>query len=92
MQLRPAELPRLGGLDLPAEDLAAELHAVADAEDGDAEIEDRRIAFGGVRFVNAARAAGEDDAFGVEPLDFFGRDIRANELAIDALLAHSPGD
>ena len=43
-QLRPAIFARLGRLHLPAEDLRAKLHAVADAEDRHAQIENFRIA------------------------------------------------
>jgi hypothetical protein len=41
VKLGAAELARLGGLDLPAEDLRAQLHAVADAQHRHAEVEDR---------------------------------------------------
>ena len=77
VQLRPAELARLGRLHLAAEDLRAELHAVADAEDGHAQVEDLRVALGRARLVNAARPAGEDDALGVELLELVERRCRA---------------
>ena len=92
VQLGPAVLARLGRLHLPAEDLRPELHAVADAEDRDAEVEDARVAARGVGLVNAARAAGEDQALGVELLEFVDGDVGPDQLAVDALLADPAGD
>ena len=48
--------------DAAAEEVALELDAVADAEDGHAELEDGAIGHGRVLGEDAARAAGEDDA------------------------------
>src|SRR5262245_6096234 len=60
--LSSAELAAARLLDLAAQRLAGELHAVADAEDGNAEGEDGRIAVRGTGVVDARRPAGEDDA------------------------------
>ncbi len=45
-----------GGFDVAAEELCGDLHAVADAEDGDAELEDAGVALGGVFFVDGGGA------------------------------------
>ena len=52
------------GNDSAAQDLAHQLHAVADAEDGDAKLKDAFVYRGGVFFEDGVRTAGEDDAFG----------------------------
>ncbi len=44
-----AVLPRRGAVDLAAQGLAGQLHPVADAQHGDAQVEDLRIALGGAR-------------------------------------------
>ncbi len=56
----PAEFSTGARFDLAAQDLAGQLHTVADAQGRDAEVEDGRIAFGSARLVNAGRAARED--------------------------------
>src|SRR5690606_38524807 len=53
-----SELAAVGLFHVGAEDSAGELHAVADAEDWDAEGEDLRIAGGGAWFIDAGGSAG----------------------------------
>ena len=89
---RAAIFARFGGLDLTAQDLRADLHAVTDPQDRHAQLEDLGIAAGCARFVHAARSAGEDQPSGIELAQFVKRDVRANELAEDALLADAAGD
>ena len=48
----------LAGFDLAAEKMGEQLHAVADAEDGEAQIENAGVRHGGVLGINAGRAAG----------------------------------
>ena len=52
-----AELTVLGRDDFCAEDGATELHTVADAEDGDAEVENLLVAFDCVFVIDACGAA-----------------------------------
>jgi len=85
----------LPGLRLPhgaAQCLACQLHAVADAEHGDAEAKNARITLRGAGFVDARRPAREDDALGVEFADPVGRDVVPHDLAIHILLPHPAGD
>ena len=60
----PAVLADLVALHAAAECLAHQLHSVADAEHGNAEVENRRIALRCAVGVHARRSAGEDDALG----------------------------
>ena len=70
----------LAGRNLAAERVCHKLHAVADAENGNAEAEYALVAPGGRGIVNAVRPAREDDADGVEFLDLFnGRSAGENE-------------
>jgi len=79
-------------LHAAAEGLADELHSVADAEHGNAEIEDGGVALRGAVGVNARGAAGEDDALGCQFADACGRDVVPHDLAVDVLLADAAGD
>jgi hypothetical protein len=83
---------------VPAFNLAAELvhhHllAIANAEDRKAEVIDIHRRMRRVRRVNAARAAGENDAFGIESanLSLFGL-IEGPYFAINATLAQTSCD
>ena len=88
----PAVLAGRRALHLAAERLAGQLHAVADAQHGQAEAEDFRIALRRARLVDAGRPAGEDDALGGQLADPLGRDVVPDDLAVDVLLPHPPGD
>src|SRR5262249_36949832 len=77
---------------LAAQRQASQLHAVADAEDGNAQLEQPRVAGRGAGLVDAGRAAGEDEAPGAQGLDSLGGQVVADKLAKDVLLAHAPGD
>src|SRR6185437_9383875 len=92
MNRGPAVLARRSVFDLAAKHLAGELHAVADAKHRNALAKDFRIALGGARLINARRAARENQSFGRQFTDTFGRNIVPDDLAIDVLLAHPPGD
>src|SRR5262249_13433368 len=80
------------GDDLAAGEVIGELHAVADAEHGNAEVEDFRIAGRRPLLVDAGRPARQDDAARLQLAHPFGRDAGPHELAEDVLLAHPPGD
>ena len=62
--MRPAELADRMALHAAAERLAHQLHAVADAEHRNAEIENRRVALRRAVGIHARRAAGKDEPFG----------------------------
>ncbi len=88
----PAVLPRGSTFHAAAEGLARQLHAVADAQHGQSEVEDLRIALRRPGLVDARRPAGENQPFGTDLSDPLGRDIVANDLAINLLLANATGD
>src|SRR3546814_7118468 len=82
----------VGALDHAAELGADGLLSVADAEHRQAQVEHdlrraRRVAAG-----HRGRTAGEDDALGREVGDALGLHVEGKDLAIDAALAHPPGD
>ena len=83
---------RAGALSTsPAERLAGQLHAVADAQHGHAEAEDLRIALRRARLVDAGRPAGEDEPLGGQLADPLGRDVVPDDLAVDVLLRAPAG-
>jgi hypothetical protein len=77
---------------LAPELMGHELHAVADAKDGDTEVKDRRIGLGRAFGVDAGRATAEDDATRVEFGDFLGGEVVANDLGVDLGFADAPSD
>ncbi len=92
MEFGAAVFAGLGGLDLAAEELSGDLHAVADAEDGDAEVEDSWVAPGGTFFVDGGGTAGKDDADRVECAEGVKGNIGADEDGVDAGFADAAGD
>ena len=82
--LRPA--------DVAAEGVAGQLHAVADAEHGNAEPEDARVAPRGAGLVDTRRTTREDNSLGSQRLDAIRGQIVADDLAVDMLLADATGD
>src|SRR4051812_36144603 len=90
--LGAAKLTAAGWLDRAAERLAGQLHAVADAEDGDAKIKEGRVAVRSAGFVDAGRTAGEDETTGTQFSDACGRQVMAHQLAENILLADAPSD
>ena len=77
---------------LSTEVMRHELHAVADAKDGDTEVKDRRIGLGRAFGVDAGRATAEDDAARVEFGDFVGGEVVANDLGVDLGFADATSD
>src|SRR3990172_2265083 len=75
-----------------AELVGEELHAVADAEDGEAGFEDVCGGLGGAFAVDGGGAAGEDEAAWVEALDPLPGCVVGDEFAVDVALADAAGD
>ena len=71
------------GGDAAAELVGEQLHAVADAEDGEAGLEDPGRGLRGAFVVDAGGAAGEDEAARVEALDVLPGGVVGDELAVD---------
>ena len=78
--------------DPPAQLLCQELHAVADAQYGQAAFIDPGGRHGRSRTVDAGRAAGQNDAPGVQRGDLFPGSLVAHDLTVDAALADTAGD
>ena len=92
VQHRAAVLTTLGRFHFPAQMMGEPLHAVADSEDRDAEGEDIYVAFGGLRVVDGAGTAGEDDAGGFEFADFVERGGAWEYGREDLLFPDAAGD
>ncbi len=92
LDLGAAEFAVMAALDLAAELLGHRLLAVADAEYRHAGLVDRlrrqRRAF----FVYRSGAAGEDHGLGLVAFQGGFGAVEGNDLAVDARLAHAPGD
>ncbi|KAF0806036.1 cytosine deaminase [Alcanivorax xiamenensis] len=87
-----AEFVFFTGDDGAAQLLGHGLHAVADAQHGHALFEGRLGGARGLGGGDGFRAAGEDDAFGVELGDVLGGGVEGADLAVDADFAHAAGD
>src|SRR5437660_1221038 len=72
--------------------MTGQLHAVADAENRNIQLEDSRVATGGAWAIDTRRTTGENDAARIESFDPFGGQIVADNLAKDILLAHTARD
>ncbi len=92
MQRRLAELGDAGPIDAPAEILGHELHAVADAEDRHAEVEQARIDPGRALRVDGGRPAREDERARVAAPYLLGGDPVRDELRVHTTLAHASRD
>ena len=89
---RMAELAMRGAAERAAEHVGHQLHAVADAERRHAEVEHGAIAVRRALFVDAARAAGQDDADRLLGLDRVERGVERQDLAVDRQLAQTARD
>src|SRR4029079_11485712 len=78
--------------DLATEHMCHEVHAVADAEDRHASVEDLRIDRGRIFVVHARRSAREDHADDVAARELLRGDVVREDLAVDAGLADAPCD
>ena len=72
--------------------LRDQLHAVADPEDRDAEVVDRRVERRCALDVHALGATGEDDPLRVAGAQFGGGDRVRHDLGVDVRLAYAPGN
>ena len=91
-QLRAAELADLGALDAAAELERDQLHAVADAQHRDAELEQLGLEPRRAVGVHRRRAAGEDQALRLAPPDLLRADVVGQQLGEHAALAHAARD
>ena len=87
-----AELGGAGAGDGAAQLPRQVLHAVADAEDGDAELEELWVDPRRIVDVDAHGTAGEDDAPGAPGDDVGDRRVVRDQLRVDVQLAHAAGD
>ena len=87
-----AELALVGRRDPAAQLLGHRLLAVADGEDRHAGVEEMLRRARAVVPHHRRRPAGEDDALGLQPLERLVGAVERRDLAIDAGLAHPPGD
>src|SRR5262249_47742510 len=82
----------LRSLDLAAEKMRRELHAVADAEDGSPEIEDALVDGWRVLFVHARWPTREDDGARVLRADLLDGHRARVDLTVDLALAYATRD
>ena len=85
-------LARTGLIDAPAQLEREQLGAVADAECGNAELEDRWVDLRGAVCVDRRRATGEDQRDGIAPPDLGDGRAMGNELRVHARLTHTTCD
>ena len=91
-QLHLAVLADLGSAAGAAELMDHQLLAVADAEDGQAQLENGVVERGGVRLKYRCGAAGEDDGGGAEGADVVHRHGVGLDLTVDAAFTHAARD
>ena len=83
----------LGGMfDFPAEVMGHELHAVADAENRNAQIENLRVWLRRALRINTGWAAAQDQPLRREGTQFRGRRIVREDLRVNLTLANPPRD
>ena len=92
VQVGLAELRDAGAIDAAAEVERHQLHAVTDAERRDAELEDARVDVRRVVRVHRRGAAAQDHRVRVARAHGLRRDRVADELGVDAALAHATRD
>ena len=91
-ELGAAELADLGALDAPAELGRQQLHAVADAQHRDPELEQLRVESRSPVGVDRRRPAGEDQPLRLAPRDLLGAHVVREQLAEHPALAHPARD
>ena len=91
-QVRLAELRRAGPLDRAPEIEREELRSIADAERRNAELEHVGIDARGTFGVHGGRAAAENQRVRIARTYLRSRHTVADELRVDATLAHAPRD
>ena len=85
-------LPSRRRIDRSAKLVGDDLETIADAENGNAKIEELRGRMGCTGIIDACRTSGKDDAPRLERFDLFDREVEGMELGIDAGLTHSARD
>ena len=90
--LREAEFLLLRPGDHAAERVGQRLHPVADAQHRQPALEDVAGHLRRAFLVDAVRSAGEDVALRLMHVDLFGVGVAREDLGVNALLAHAPGD
>ena len=85
-------LALLAGTDFAAQLVGHVMQAVADAQHGQAEVQDLLFGDGRAGFVDGRRASGEDDAAGRVALDFFERGRAREDDGEDVLFADAARD
>src|ERR1700683_1060555 len=75
-----------------AEPFAEKLHAIADAENRDAGIEDALVGLRRALRINARRSAGKNNARRAQAFQHAGRRIEADDLRVDVQLPHASRD
>ncbi len=78
--------------DVAAEHLAHELHAVADAEDREAHLEDARVRVGRALRLHAVGAAGQDDADDAIGAQGLRRDAEGIDAGVDVAFTDAARD
>ena len=78
--------------DLSSEGMDHQLKSVADAENGNSQLEDGRIAFGGVFGIDARGTAGKDDPARILLADLRRRRGVGHDFTVDVALPDTPGD
>jgi len=86
------EFTQLGTFNLAAQLLGHGLHAVADTEDGHAQVEYGLRATRAVGFVHGLRATGKDDAFRCEFADRFVVHVERMQFAVHTDFTHAASD
>ena len=87
-----AVLALAGGRHLAAERPSHQLMPVADAQHGDAQLEQPGVDLRAVGLVHAGRTARQDDARGLPRSEVVGRGVVRDDLGVDVRLADPPGD
>ena len=87
--LQRAVFTALTAANLPAAQMAHQLHAIADAQHGHAHLQQRGVARRRAQRINAVRSAGENDAHGGHRTQLLGCGAIGNNLRINAAFAHA---
>src|SRR5512136_425057 len=69
-----------------------ELHAVANAQHGNTEVEDFFIRPWAPLLIDTGRASGQDDALRLQGLDSCDIDVRGLNMAVDMVFPDTPGN
>ena len=87
LKSRSSVFTRWTCLDIPAKGVSGQLHAVANTEDGNVEIEEFWVALRRVGIVDARRSARKDDSDRFAGENFLDRYVVSDDFAVDVLVA-----